>query len=128
MDKVLLVEDDPKLQKSLWTHLRKYNNDFETILTSNGEEAIRVLHQRDISLLVADIVIPKIDCLNLLNYIKKKHPHILCIVITAHTIPKIEEMLSDINVFRFFQKPFQLEEVTQTILQALEPDNSGSAL
>ena len=128
MDKVLLVEDDPKLQKSLWTHLRKYYKKFETILTSNGEEAIRILHQRDISLLVADIAIPKIDCLNLLNYIKKKHPHILCIVITAHTIPKIEEMLSDINVFRFFQKPFQLEEVTQTILQALEPDNSGSAL
>jgi len=128
MDKVLLVEDNLKLQKFLWTRLQKYNKNFEAILVSNGEEAIRVLQINHISLLVADIVIPKIDCMNLLNHIRKKHPHIPCIVITAHAIPEIKEMLSDINVFCFFQKPFQLKEFTQAILQALEPDIPDGAL
>ena len=122
MDKVLLVEDDPKLQKSLWTHLRKYYKKFETILTSNGEEAIRVLKQTYISLLVTEIVMPKVDGMALLNYINDKHPHIRCIVTTAHATTELKERLQNGNLFRFFQKPFQLEKFAQAILQALQQD------
>ncbi len=122
MDKVLIAEGDPKFQNFLRARLQKYKDEFEVIFANNGEEAIRVLKQTYISLLVTEIVMPKVDGMALLNYINNKHPHIRCIVMTTHATPELKESLSNGNLFRLFQKPFQLEEFTQAILQALEQD------
>jgi len=122
MDKVLIVEDDLKLQKFLRTRLQKHKEEFEIILAYNGEEAIKVLEQKYISLLVTDIQMPKVDGLTLLAYINKKHPHIPCIVMTAYATPESDKRLSDDNIFCFLKKPFQFEELMQAIFQALEQD------
>lgn len=122
MDKVLIVEDDLKLQKFLQTRLQKHKEEFEIILAYNGEEAIKVLEQKYISLLVTDIQMPKVDGLTLLAYINKKHPHIPCIVMTAYATPESDKRLSDDNIFCFLKKPFQFEELMQAIFQALEQD------
>jgi CheY-like chemotaxis protein len=122
MEKILIAEDDLKLQKFLQMQLQKYKDRFEIILVSNGEEAIKVLKQRYISLLVTDIQMPKVDGMALLSYINNKHPHIPCIVMTAHPLTGLEEKISNDNLFQLFQKPFKFEELTQAILQALEQD------
>ena len=122
MDKILIVEDDLKLQKFLQTRLQKHNEEFEVILAYNGEEAIKILEQKYISLLVTDIQMPKVDGLTLLAYINKKHPHIPCIVMTAHLTKESDTRLSDDNIFRFLKKPFQYEDLMKAIFQALEQD------
>jgi CheY-like chemotaxis protein len=122
MDKVLIAEDDLKLQRFLQGRLQKYKDKFEAIFADNGEEAIRVLKQKYVSLLVTDIVMPKVDGMALLSYINNKHPHVPCIVMTGHATPELEKSLSENDLFRFFQKPFQLEELTQAILEALQQD------
>ncbi len=128
MDKVLIAEDDLKLQRFLHGRLEKYKDKFEVICADNGEEAIKILKQKYISLLVTDIVMPKVDGMALLSYINNKHPHIRCIVMTGHATPELEKSLSDDNLFRFFQKPFQLEEFTQAILEALKQDVPDGSL
>jgi CheY-like chemotaxis protein len=120
MDKVLIAEDDLKLQRFLQGRLQKYKDKFEAIFADNGQEAIRLLKQKYVSLLVTDIVMP--NGMAILTYINNKHPHIRCIVMTDHATPELERSLSDNNVFRFFQKPFQLEEFTWAILEALQQD------
>lgn len=122
MDKVLIAESDLKLQNFLRARLQKYKDEFEVIFANNGEEAINVLKQTYISLLVTEIVMPKVDGMALLNYINEKHPHIRCIVMTATATPELKESLQNGNLFSFFQKPFQLEEFAQTIHQALQQD------
>jgi len=71
MDKVLIVEDDLRIQRLLQTRLQKYKDKFEIVLANNGEEAIKVLEQRPISLVVTDLKIPKIDGLTLLAYVNQ---------------------------------------------------------
>lgn len=122
MDKVLIAEDDLALQRFLQTRLQKYNDKFAVIFAENGEEAIRILKQTYISLLVTDIVMPKVDGMALLSYMNNKHPHIPCIVMTANATPELEQKISDDNIYCFFKKPFQLEKFVQTILRALEQD------
>jgi CheY-like chemotaxis protein len=122
MDKVLIVEDDLALQRFLRTRLQKYRDKFAVIFADNGQEAIRILKKTHISLLVIDIVMPKLDGIALLNYINNKHPHIRCIVMTGHATPELEQRLLNDNVLCLYEKPFQLEEFVQTILQALEQD------
>jgi CheY-like chemotaxis protein len=122
MEKVLIAEDDVKLQKFFQVQLKKYNDKFDVVFANNGEEAINILKEKYISLLVTDIQMPKVDGLTLLSYIHNKHPHIPCIVMTAHPLTEVTEKISKDNLYQLLQKPFKFEELTQAILQALEQD------
>lgn len=122
MEKVLIAEDDLKLQKFLDIQMRKYKDQFEVLFASNGEEAIKILKQKYISLLVTDIQMPKMDGMALLSYINSKHPHIPCIVMTAHPLLGLKEKISNDNLLKIFQKPFKFEDLIQTILQTFEQE------
>lgn len=127
MDKVLIAEDDLKFQRLLQTRLQKYKDRFEIVLANNGEEAINILEQRPISLVVTDLKMPKVDGLALLAYINENHPLIPCIAITAYGTPEVTERLSK-DAFRLLNKPFSTDELAGIILQGLEPDNAGGSL
>jgi len=60
MDKVLIVEDNPDLLKTLKMGMEKYNDKFETIAARDGAEAIAFLKRIDIDLLVTDLQMPRI--------------------------------------------------------------------
>ena len=122
MDKILIVDDDRILCTFIQKRLQKYNDRFEIILAHDGDEAVEVLKQKYISLLVTDIQMPKMDGMALLSYINNKHPHIPCIVMTSYPTRELEDRRSDDNLFRLFPKPLQFEEFEEAILQALEQD------
>lgn len=120
MDKILIVDDDRILCKFIQKRLQKYNERFEIILAYDGEEAVEVLNQKRISLLVTDIQMPKMDGIALLSYINNKHPHVPCIVMTSYPTRELEERCSDDNLFCLFPKPLHFEKFEKAILQALE--------
>ena len=128
MEKVLIVDDDIMLQKFLGKRMERHATKFETIHAFNGEEAIEILSQRYISLLVTDVVMPKLDGLALLTYIHNNYPQIQCIVMTGHRSPLVKKKLQNDNVFRLFHKPFHFDALTQAILQALDQDVPGGVL
>lgn len=128
MEKVLIVDDDRFVQKFLGRRLGKYAKKFETIHAYNGEEAIEILSKRYISLLVTDIVMPKVDGFSLLTYINNHYPQIQCIVMTGHQSPTLEKKLQEDNIFRLLRKPFHFDALTQAILQALDQDVPGGVL
>lgn len=57
--KILIVEDDMVLQKTLGEFL--VSEGFETIVASDGEEAIEVLNKEVPDLILLDIILPKKD-------------------------------------------------------------------
>ena len=128
MEKVLIVDDDIMLQKFLRKRMEQHATKFETIHAFNGEEAIDILSQRYISLLVTDVVMPKLDGLALLTYIHNKYPQIQCIVITGRRSPLVKKKLQNDNIFRVFHKPFHFDALIQAILQALDQDVPGGVL
>jgi len=121
MDKILIVEDNPDLLKTLKMGLEKYSDKFETIAARDGAEAITALKKIDISVVVTDLQMPRIDGLSLLAYMKKKHPGIPCIVMSAHGTAKIRKKIQK-NALKFIEKPFQLDELVKVIIPALDQD------
>jgi len=121
MDKVLIVEDNPVLLKILQTGLKKYEKTFISITAKDGQEAIDILKTTPISLLVTDLQMPKVDGLSLLAFMNDHHPNIPCIVMSAHGTPQLKEKIS-LDVLRFIEKPFEMDELVQTILSTLEQD------
>lgn len=120
MKKVLVVENDFKFQRTLQARLGKYKDEFEVILANNGEEAIAVIEQREISLVVTDIQMPKVDGLELLAYINENHPNIPCIVITAHATPETGERLLK-YALSLLKKPFRMDKLAEAIREGLNP-------
>lgn len=59
MFKVLVVEDDKNLKKLIVTWLKKSN--YITYEAINGEEALNVLDQNYIDLIISDVMMPKMD-------------------------------------------------------------------
>ena len=121
MERVLIVEDNPVLIKILQTGLKKYSDKFETVTARDGEEAIEVLKKEPISLLVTDLQMPRIDGLSLLAYMNDHHPEVPCIVMTAHGTQQIKDKLQQ-DVLRFIEKPFEIDDLVQAILPALDRD------
>jgi CheY-like chemotaxis protein len=119
MDKVLIVDDDLKVQRILWSRLQKYEDKFEIMLAYDGEEAMEVLQQNSISVVITDIVMPKIDGLELLAHINESYPEIPCFVMTAYGTSEIKDKLSKSTV-RIFNKPFLIDDLANAIIQVLE--------
>ena len=122
MEKILIAEDDTKLQNFYKMYFDRHKESFEVKFAYNGEEAIEILNHKYISLVITDILMPKLDGMGLLAFISNRFPHIPCIVVTAHPPEGIEEKLSNDKLVRVFKKPFKLSELTAAINQVLEQD------
>ncbi len=127
MANVLIVDDDPGLQKILGLSLKKYQNKFKVRFASNGAEALEIIDQMTIDLVVTDIKMPEVDGLSLLADMSVKHPTTPCIVLTSYTIPGLEKNLSK-KGFQFLSKPVDPPALASLIIQGLEQASSNSAL
>ena len=121
MDNVLIAEDDSIHLKRLTTVLGKYGDKFEVIPANDGQEAIDILKQQSVSLLVTDIQMPRVDGLALLAYVNEHHPNIPCFVMTAYGTPQIKAKLPK-DLLRFFQKPFNIDDLALSIIDVLDRD------
>ena len=127
MSTILIVDDDLGLQKILEISLQKCRDDFDVLFASNGKEAIEILDQGNVSLLVTDIKMPKMDGLALLAHMSVNHSTIPCIVLTSYNIPGFEQKLSR-SIFHFLKKPVDSVKLIELIQKGLEQVERGEAL
>ena len=125
MDKVLIAEDDLKLQRFLHARLQKHKSKFEVLLACDGEQAIEVLKRERISVLVTDIVKAKVGRLKLLNHMTKNYPQIPCIVITGPGNLNIKKSAYRENILRYIEKPFAFEELAGAVMDSLDRLDEG---
>ncbi|MFB6368290.1 MAG: response regulator, partial [Gemmatimonadota bacterium] len=69
---VLVVDDDETIREALKMRVAAWG--FESCAASDGEEAIRVLEERDPDIVVADLVLPDVEDLELLERLKQDDP------------------------------------------------------
>jgi CheY-like chemotaxis protein len=126
MKEVLIVDDfKPTLEtiKSYLTH--SYTDELKIHVAENGKEAADSLNSNEIDLVVTDIGMPVMDGLELLAYMSKKHPGIPVIVMTSFGTPQIEERLKKLNAFLYLEKPFDIKELEDKILDGLRSETEG---
>jgi DNA-binding NtrC family response regulator len=116
---VLIVEDEKTFQLTLLDGLRKYEQDFRFLTAENGRIAKEVLETLTVDLVVTDLKMAEMDGLELLDYIRKNHPYIPVIVMTAFGNLELENWLRSLGVFAYLEKPIDFTELTNNILSAL---------
>ncbi|MDF1594156.1 MAG: response regulator [Desulfobacterales bacterium] len=126
MDKVLIAEDDRIHLKRMSKVLGKYNDKFEVVEAVDGQEAIDILKEQPVSVLVTDIQMPRVDGLVLLAYVNEHHPNLPCLVMTAYGTPQMKAKLPK-DLLRFFHKPFIIEDLARAVIDILGQNVSDEA-
>ncbi len=120
MDKktILIVEDDLRVGESL--SLLFERKGFQVLLASNGREGLQLFRQETVDLVITDLVMPKMDGLELLEAVKGLRPETEVIVISAQgTIEKAVQAMK-LGAFDFIEKPINPRVLSLLAERALE--------
>ena len=111
--KVLLVEDNIQLNKALTTLLKR--NSYLVDSALDGEEALLYLDDYQYDVIVLDIMLPKVDGLEVLRRTRKKGNQTPIILLTAKST--IEDKIAglDLGADDYLPKPFSTEELLARI-------------
>ncbi|MEZ4703595.1 MAG: response regulator [Bdellovibrionota bacterium] len=115
---ILIVDDDQFMVTLIETHLT--NEKYQVFSTSSVEEAIEILCNEKIDILLTDLKIPGSSGLTLLDQVNREFPSTMSIIMTAYGT-----LDSSINALRknaadYILKPFEMEDLSQTIERTLK--------
>ncbi|MCI5223190.1 MAG: response regulator [Candidatus Electrothrix sp. AR4] len=125
---ILVVDDDLFALALLEEQLKGYGDFFSPVYASNGKEAVEILGQVEISLLVTDLIMPgDINGWHLIEYIENFHPNIPIVVITgcknedkvAHLKGRVREILL---------KPIRVKQLVNIVTNILNEDIATGSL
>ena len=116
---ILIVEDNPEMNKYLSTLLCPYFNCYQAF---DGEEALEKLKKYKIDLITSDIMMPKMDGMTLLNELKKdeKLSHIPVIMITAKSLEEEKLKAFSLGINDYIIKPFSKNELLARVKNLLK--------
>ncbi len=116
---ILVVDDEQSMRDFLTIFLRKEGH--ETLTAANGVEAMEHLRNREeIDLIISDVRMSQMDGMQLLEEVKRKHPPVEVIVMTAYSSTTDAIVAMKAGAYDYITKPFKLEEIKGTIQKALE--------
>lgn len=122
MKKILIVEDEEDIQELLKFFLE--DNDYQTMIASDGIEAIDTFHRFQLDMILLDIMIPKIDGYAVCELIRKesKIPIIMITALSDETNQlKGFDLLIDDYVTKPFSMPILLRKI-QAIFRRIDND------
>ena len=118
---LLVVDDIPDILKLLEATL-KFKG-YRVVTARNGQEALDTIQQEHPALVIADILMPKIDGFNLVHRIRlnPKTRDIPVVFLSAtYVTPEDKEFAIAIGVTRFIEKPVNLEEFLPMVEEILK--------
>jgi DNA-binding NtrC family response regulator len=111
--RILVVEDEESILNLLNEFLT--GRGYQVDAYRSSEEALMALGKNVYQLMITDLMMPKIDGIQLVKYIQKEYLNTLAIVITGYG--SLETAVSALRsgAFDYIQKPFKFEELLATV-------------
>lgn len=122
--RVLIVDDEEDLTWTIAKHLSKDKDRYELFTVNSGKEALKILNQVPIDLVVSDIRMPEISGLDLLLRIRESYPQTKVIIMTAYGSSEIQDEANERGCFKYIEKPFEIRKLREMILDGVE-DRKG---
>lgn len=123
-DKVLLVEDDSTLSFIVEDALMREG--FEVVCASNGEEGLRRFKECNPSIVVADVMMPKMSGFEMVQQLRPIAPAVPVLFLTARTA--IDDVVKgfELGASDYIRKPFQIVELIVRIKALLKRNRHGA--
>ncbi len=118
-ERILVVDDDKGVREALSEFLISLG--YTVVMAENGEEALRQYRKGEFDVIMADLIMPSMDGMELLRRVRDtKNDEVIFLMITGH--PSIGTAVEAINrgADDYITKPFHLEDVKLRVSKALE--------
>ena len=124
MKRVLVVDDEEDMLWMLQRNLNKGMPDVEILAAKSGEEALAILSDNTVNLVITDINMPGMNGLDLLIEINNRYPGTGVIIMTAYPSNAYKNKAMMSGSLRFIEKPFDIKEMRTTVEEVLK-ENEG---
>lgn len=121
MFNILVVEDDKNLKKLMVTCLKK--SDYQTFEANNGEEALKVLEENYIDLVITDIMMPKMNGYELVKELRQSKYNIPILLVTAKAEYEDKEEGFLLGADDYMVKPIDIKEMLLRVRVLLKRAN-----
>lgn len=116
--KVLYVDDEVHNLQSFKATFRRT---FDVFIAESGAEGLKVFQENDIDIILTDQRMPGMTGIELLVEIRKINPEPMRILLTGYSdINAVIDAINKGQVYRYLNKPWQEEELKNTIESAFE--------
>ena len=112
--RILFVDDEPMVLRGLQRTLRKMREVWDMAFASSAQEALAILDNNPMDVIISDMKMPEMDGTELLAQVKQRHPHVVRLILSGHV-----EQETTIKSVRFahqcLSKPCDVEVLKQTL-------------
>lgn len=116
--KIMIVDDEPA---NLRTLLRLFRQEYQVITAESGAEALTLLQQHDVALMISDQRMPQMTGTELMKKAVEVRPQMVKILLTGYTdIGALIESINSGLVYRYLTKPWNNDDLQLTVARALE--------
>lgn len=116
-ENILIVDDDIDILELIQRHL--HSMDYYTFKAVSVKEAVAILRDTDIDLLITDLKMPEVDGFELIQFASEHYPNMPKLVVTGY--PSVQDALSAIKsgAVDYLVKPFTKQELKQAVQKSL---------
>lgn len=114
---ILIVDDEMGPRESLRMILKPH---YDVYTAADGKEGLNILRQTKIDVVTLDLKMPGLSGLDVLREIRKYHPDVEVVIITAYGSPQNVKEANRYGARSFICKPFNSMELINYIHQIFE--------
>ena len=121
MNRILVIEDNPMIVKSLQFKLEK--DGYKVVIAEDGREAMKLLSEQPFDLILTDLMLPFVTGNQLIQHIKEKFPGLPVIVLSTSKQENIIMDSFNLGVDDFITKPFNPTELSLRVKRLLKKND-----
>jgi CheY-like chemotaxis protein len=122
MPRILVVDDDPLIQAIVPLALQEHGH--EVVQAIDGKQALTQMRRQAIDLVIADMLMPEVDGLELLRAVQKEQPQVPLIAMSGGSsrLPGADvlQMARMLGARALLSKPFTVDDLLAAIGAALQ--------
>jgi DNA-binding response OmpR family regulator len=123
---ILLIEDEARLRHNLQILLQ--SEGYCVVTAEHGAEGLQRLQEAPFDLVITDLVMPKMDGFQVMEYLQDHHRDTVVVVITAYASTESAIQALRRGAYDYIAKPFDIDLLQIVIKRALEKARLQKAL
>jgi len=120
MRRILIVDDDERVLFVLSHALSRLGDNYQILTSKNGRNAFTRMLNDEIDLMVADIMLPDFDGIELTKAVRSKDKDLPVIWITGHTDDLVNKAASELDVHHVAEKPVEVSTLREMVRSAIK--------
>ena len=115
---ILIVDDESRIIRTLGRLMRPH---YQTFLANSGKEALDILRNNRIHVIISDQRMPEMTGVELLSKVKQLSPNTTRVLLTGYSdLSAVVNSVNEGEIFRYITKPWNNDELFKTVKQAAD--------